>query len=83
MKDTEGTDKPVTVIPIFMWSTVNFNGKQLKEKYFPNPDHFPDRAPCHIRSPLFDGKPMTVQQTFRELLKLQALDAVDDNVLKR
>jgi hypothetical protein len=83
MKDTEGTDKPVVVQPVFIWSTIQYQGKQAKLKYFPNPADFPDLSPCHVRSPLFDGKPMSIRQTFKELLKLQALDAADDNSLKR
>jgi hypothetical protein len=83
MKETSGTQNPVVIQPIFMWSTVDVNGKHMKEKYFPNPSDFPDDPPCHVRSPLFNGQPMTIQQTFKELLKLQALDAVDGNGLKR
>jgi hypothetical protein len=83
MKETVGTDKPVLVQPIFMWSTISYDGMQLKKKFFPNPADFPDSPPCHPRSPLFDGQPMTIQQTFKELLKIQALDAADENGLKR
>jgi hypothetical protein len=83
MKESEKSKNPVLIQPIFMWSTVNHEGTQLKKKYFPNPSKFPDHPPYHEKSPLFKGQPMTIQQTLKELLKIQALDAADDNGLKR
>jgi hypothetical protein len=77
-------EKPVLVQPIFMWSTITIeNNASAKVKYFPDVTHFPDMLPYHENSPRINGKPMKIRETLTELNKLQALDAADDNALKK
>ncbi|KAI9190826.1 uncharacterized protein BJ171DRAFT_38479 [Polychytrium aggregatum] len=84
MQESVGKESSVIVQPVFMWSRETVDNESFVRKFFPDPNEFPDEPPCHELSPVFaDGKAMTIQQTLRELLKLQALDAADGEALDR